>query len=91
MLGGGISILVLLASLENIGFEKAHAVGGLGSSAAIGAIGITANQSMRQAEFLKLLVYSTNTASELSFEESNPEVIINDVKQDNKIFTVDLK
>ena len=65
LIGGGISVFVLLSSLENIGFSTAYAVGGLGSSAAIGAIGTTANQSKRQAELLKLLVQSTNSASEL--------------------------
>ena len=83
LLGGGISILVLLTSLENIGSGTAYAVGGLGSSAAIGAIGTTANQSKRQAELLKLLVQSTNSASELPIEKSKGEVIINGVKQDN--------
>jgi len=82
-LGGGISVLVFLTSLGNIGLGTAYAVGGLGSSAAIGAIGTTANQSKRQAELLKLLVQSTNSASELPIEKSDGEVIINGVKQDN--------
>ena len=83
LLGGGISIFVLLTSLENIGFGTAYSVGGLGSSAAIGAIGTTANQSKRQAELLKLLVQSTNSASALPIEKSKGEVITNGVKQDN--------
>ena len=82
-LGAGVSVLAFITSLGNIGFGTAYAIGGLGSSAAIGAIGTTANQSKRQAELLKLLVQSTNSASELPIEKSDGEVIINGVKQDN--------
>ena len=68
-LGAGVSVLAFITSLGNIGFGTAYAIGGLGSSAAIGAIGTTANQSKRQAELLKLLVQSTNSASELPIEK----------------------
>ena len=39
--------------------------GGLGGSIGIGAVGSTANNSKRSAALLKLLVQSTNSASEL--------------------------
>ena len=57
--------------------------GGLDALIGIDALGSTANNSKRSASLLKLLVQSTNSASELPIEKSDGEVIINGLKQDN--------
>ena len=67
-IGIGISIsgLVIAFSFTDPQLRGIGAgFGGLGGSIGIGAVGSTANNSKRSAALLKLLVQSTNSASEL--------------------------
>ena len=65
-IGIGISGLAILLSLTDPQLRGLGAgFGGLGGSIGIGAVGSTANNSKRSAALLKLLVQSTNSASEL--------------------------
>ena len=84
-IGIGISGLVISLSFGDPQLRGIGAgFGGLGGSIGIGAVGSTANNSKRSAALLKLLVQSTNSASELPInEKSKPEVFINGVKQED--------
>ena len=65
-IGIGISGLVIAFSFTDPQLRGIGAgFGGLGGSIGIGAVGSTANNSKRSAALLKLLVQSTNSASEL--------------------------
>ena len=65
-LGIGLSGIVILISFGDPKLRGIDVgVGGLAGSIGIGALGTIANNSRRSAELLKLLVQSTNSASEL--------------------------
>ena len=84
-LGIFVSIIAIAFSFTDSQLRGIGAgFGGLGGSIGIGAVGSTANNSKRSAALLKLLVQSSNSASELPInKKSKGEVIINGVKQDN--------
>ena len=65
LLGGASSLVAFFFSIETLSYEAAASIGAFGGSALIGAIGTSAQQSKKQSEFLKLIVQTQNSASEL--------------------------